>query len=386
MKPHRSPLRRTLLLAAPLLLAALTALPCAAQSCSASIRAGKCTIVGVTAAFSANASGSVNLVTDTVGLNAGWVYMNPPGGSDGDVVDLAWRVDTVTTPPPPTPVTVKTKYAVAGSLSPQPSSFRPGVPTWTELYSGIGVGRYLIGYPSDTVVIVAVLSGNLTTPGGPQVGCQTTYSTDTTTMAFSPRVLAVLQDSIPGARIIRGGRDTIPAVANIPQNCFAAPCPASVSTGTGRLACAIGGYNAIFGPGTGGTVSTAGNDSIALASGLVYLSPSSGETSIVVTTGYVATDSVGTALDTTNVFEVSGNGDDSFLVEAFGTDSMFVAVTDGTVAVTNETISLTQRRQYLFSGAGYRKNGTVHRYVTRPATIALLCTLGAYPLQSVYCP
>lgn len=386
MKPHRTPLRGTLLLAAPLLLAVLAARPCAAQSCSASIRAGgKCTIVGVTAAFSANASGSVNLVTDTVGLNAGWVYMNPPGSNDGDVVALAWRVDTVTTPPPPTPVIVKTKYTIAGSPS-DTSAIRPGVSISTELYSGIGAGRYLVGYPSDTVVIVAVLSGNLTTPGGPQVGCQTTYSTVTRTGAFGPRVLAVLQDSIPGARIIRGGRDTIPAVANIPQNCFAAPCPTSVSTGTGRLACAIGGYNAIFGPGTGGTVSTAGNDSIALASGLVYLSPSSGETSIVVTTGYVATDSVGTALDTTNVFEVTGDGDDSFLVEAFGTDSMFVAVTDGTVAVTNETISLTQRRQYLFSGAGYRTNGTVHRYVTRPATIALLCTLGAYPLQSVYCP
>ena len=129
MKPNVLP-SRGVLLAAALALAALTAIPSAAQSACATGSVptnGICTIGGYTAQFS-SATGSINNGNLSISLSGGWVLMRPIG-------------------------TVTTTYAPGGVSA---------LPTYLVVAYG--------GYTT-----VAVVSGILVSAGNLQAGCQVRY-------------------------------------------------------------------------------------------------------------------------------------------------------------------------------------------------------------------
>ena len=129
MKPTFLPSRRRLF-AAALALAALTAIPCAAQSACATgsvPNTGTCTIGGYAVQF-ASASGTISGSTLGINLTGGWVFMTPLG-------------------------TVTTTYAPGGVSA---------LPTYLVVAYG--------GYTT-----VAVVSGTLASAGNLQAGCQVRY-------------------------------------------------------------------------------------------------------------------------------------------------------------------------------------------------------------------
>lgn len=131
MKSHALPSRGVFFATTALALAALTAVPCAAQSaCTAGPvpTNGTCTIQGYTAQFS-SATGNINPNTTAINLTGGWVLMTPTA-------------------------TVTTSFASVG-VSPGPSFL-------------------IVAYAQYTAL--AVLSGTMASPAGLQAGCEVWYA------------------------------------------------------------------------------------------------------------------------------------------------------------------------------------------------------------------
>lgn len=120
MKPHLILLRGLLSATAAVALAAIAAPPASAQGNSncagGNVSAGNtCVIQGYNAAFSSDASGTINLGTLTIDLTAGSVTMSPAGNGNGNGnAETGIGASTGGT----TPVKVTTTYIPGGAPTP----------------------------------------------------------------------------------------------------------------------------------------------------------------------------------------------------------------------------------------------------------------------------
>lgn len=169
--------------------------------------------------------------------------------------------------------------------------------------------------------------------------------------------------------------------------------------------CALGGFDATFGPTSSG-VTTSGN-TVTLPQGAVFLAPSAttqgyaanaveilAAEPVKVTTKYVVTGTAGpeqvVSFDTITVatFVVTSLASNTqYLVLAYDTDSVIVAVLAGSALAALDTLStrVNMNQQVKFSGAGFESNGGYTIGSLGPTVTNALCGLDVYPSTNGSC-
>lgn len=157
MDSHCTRVRRLAFIAAALVLAAALPGTAQGQACAASLPSsgtGSCTLAGYTARFS-SATGSIELSTQTITLNSGWVWLTPNGGGSYGT----------------TPVKVTTTY-VTGGVSSVRTPVDPETGRVTD--GGRSAPSFLV-VAYATYTAVAVVSGTMQTPAI-SAGCEVRYT------------------------------------------------------------------------------------------------------------------------------------------------------------------------------------------------------------------